>query len=101
MVLKVIRVKQSVLKIVNLNGKCNLLLLQVFKQPPLDVTDLGLKLSPDVAREKSVEVNGAKDWSETNGALPLARREPEGKDSDAKAEEEEDSKGSPVVGTLL
>lgn len=60
------------------------------------MTDLGVKLSPDVAREKSGEVIGAKDWSETNGALPLARREPEGKDSDAKAEEEEDSKGSPV-----
>lgn len=64
------------------------------------MTDLGLKLPPDVAREKSGEVNGAKDWSETNGALPLARREPEGKDSDTKAEEEEDSKGSPV-GTFI
>lgn len=55
-----------------------------------------MKLSPDVGKENSGEVNGVKDWSETNGALPLARREPEGKDSDAKVEEEDDTKGSPV-----
>lgn len=56
--------------------------VQVFKQPPVDVIDVG----------RSV----AKEWVEANGDLPLARREPEGKDSDSRLGSAEDSKTSPL-----
>lgn len=49
----------------------------------------------DVADVGRSVVTG-KDWSEANGDLPLARREPEGKDSDSRLGSVEDSKTSPL-----
>lgn len=62
----------------------------------MDVPDIGLKLSPDLSLEKRVEGGSTEDeWAEANGVLPIARREPEGKDSDSRNGSEE-SKGSPL-----
>ncbi|XP_054286674.1 protein phosphatase 1 regulatory subunit 16A isoform X1 [Macrosteles quadrilineatus] len=66
---------------------------EVFKQP-VDMPDVGVKLSPDLTLDTR-EGGGGGDWSEANGVLSLARREPEGKDSDSRLNSE-DGKGSPL-----
>lgn len=73
---------------------------------PVDLPDMNVKIPSDLSADNSLDYlptrvlkdrasNDRHDWEIVNGDMPLARREPDGKD-DNSVMVNEDSKSSPV-----